>query len=78
MKRSRITFKNELFQFFPSNHRFTNLMMQFSKGMCKGFKSKAKGNMVLHEHCSGCIEIANPKGEIFHPKGRSKFNFSVK
>ena len=23
--------------------------------------------IVLHEHWEGCIEIANPKGEIFHP-----------
>ena len=26
--------------------------------------------IVLHDHFEGCNDIANPKGQIFHPKGR--------
>ena len=28
-------------------------------------------SIVLHDHFEGCIEIANPEGSNFHPKGRS-------
>ena len=28
-------------------------------------------NILLHYYFEGCIEIANPEGSIFHPKGRS-------
>ena len=27
--------------------------------------------ILLHDHFEGCIEIANPEGSFFHPKGRS-------
>ena len=40
-------------------------------------QSKSEWNILLHDHFEECIEIANPKGEIFHPKGRSPEEWKI-